>query len=270
MPVSINNTQIVFNDATVQTTAAVTAPAANVQQFDSTGTWNKPANYNMARIQVWGGGGGGGRGGISSATGGGGGAYNEVTVPLSFLAASLTVTVGAGGLGRTGSNGAGTVGGTSSVPLATAVNGRTAVEAYGGGGGQDFYGGTGGGQLGAGITQASPNVFSGSPVFKTALSFDGTSGGESSLGGIWLGSYAGGNIWGGGAGAGATQAGSSLFGGGGGANNNPGGVAGVSVWGGSGGRATVGAVPGGGGGASASSGANGFNGGAGRVIITCW
>lgn len=113
-------TGFIFPDSTTQATAS---PASvDVQTFASTATWTKPSGgYRMARIQVWGAGGGGGRSASAgTAYGGGGGAYNEITVPLSYLAASLTVTVGGGGAGATVA-GSGSAGGTSSVPLATSV-----------------------------------------------------------------------------------------------------------------------------------------------------
>jgi hypothetical protein len=103
-------------------------PAADVQTFNSSGTWTKPASGSMARIQVWGGGGGASRGGAQTeANGGGGGGYNEIILPLSSLGATESVTVGAGGAGRTGSNGSGTAGGTSSF--------GSHCTAYGGGAG---------------------------------------------------------------------------------------------------------------------------------------
>jgi hypothetical protein len=221
------------------------APTPDVQTFDSTGTWTKPTGYTMARVQVWGGGGGGGR--TSSAnigSGGGGGGYNEITVPISYLAATVTATVASGGLGAT-TNTSGAVGGQSSFALATAYLGRSSVDAYGGGGG-GATGGGGGGQLSAGTTGS---IIGGDPLNNNA--WHGGSGGCFNLGACP-----------------ATPATGALFGGGGGTYT--GGTAAVSLYGGVGGVNAAGTQPGGGGGASRSGNTNGSNGAAGRIVVTCW
>ena len=152
------------------------------QQFDVSGTWNKPAQDGivigkLALVQVWGGGGGGGRGSPELPSGGGGGQYSEMFLNLADLDSSVTVTVGAGGVGRTGSSGDGTAGGSSSfgaflTALGGAGGGATGVTALGGlslggtvrhwGGGsglasgdvqQDsFFGGAGGSRTRAGFS----------------------------------------------------------------------------------------------------------------------
>lgn len=249
-------TGFIFPDSTTQATAL---PATvNVQTFTSTATWTKPSGgYRMARIQVWGGGGGGGRSNAINATGaGGGGAYNEMTVPLSYLAATVTATVGAGGAGATGT-GNGGAGGNSSFALATAFMGRSSVDAFGGGGGGGPLSSTGGaggapgGQLSAG--------------------------GQPTSGGVAQGAFgtpnAGASFWAGGAGGWNNginnfDGQSSVFGGGGGAPNGL--VAGVSLYGGNGGLNAAGAQPAGGGGCSWSANVNGSNGAAGQIIVTCW
>jgi hypothetical protein len=105
------------------TWASVAQPPSDIQTITSTSTWTKPTGgQTMARIMVWGGGQGGG-----TSNGGSGGGYNEQTVPISYLAATVTATVGAGGAG-----GSGGTGGTSAFPLATAVNGVSTVSAGGG------------------------------------------------------------------------------------------------------------------------------------------
>lgn len=224
--------------------------SVDTQTFDATATWTKPTGgQTMARIQLWGGGGGGSRSSnASDTTGGGGGGYNEITVPISYLASSLTVTVAAGGNGATVS-GSGSAGGTSSIPLSTAVNGRTTIAAYGGGGGgrisSSQSGGGGGGQLSAGTTNGTS---AGQPSIATQ--------GESGTGGFWHGN---------GGSSGGNNAGSVFGGGGGGATSG-----GSSVYGGAGGANAAGTAPGGGGGCSNTSNTNGSNGAAGRVVITCW
>jgi hypothetical protein len=223
--------------------------SVDVQTFNSTGTWTKPSGYAMARIQLWGGGGGAGQG--PDIAGGGGGAYNEITVPISYLAATVTATVGSGGAGAT-VPGLGSAGGVSSFALATAFNGISTIYAYGGGGGGDFsvsIGPPGGGQLGLN----SPAV---------AVGTMGFTGGAP----LWNGGQSGG--FNGGSSISGTG---STFGGGGGGGL----VGGVSVYGGAGGvgtasTATAGSAPGGGGGAGGGSFVVGGNGAAGRVVITCW
>ena len=284
MPSSLNGTGVTFNDTTTlqsgnipaanlgtgtansttflrgDKTWAAPSGTVNVQTFNSSGTWTKPASGSMARIQVWGGGGGAGRANATNRqTGGGGGGYNEITVPLSTLAASVTVTVGAGGAGRSGSTGVGSVGGTSSFGALLSAFG-------GGGGGGDTIaltartGGGGGGALSAGSAAIGGSA-TGSIIGRPKLigQSDGTGG-----------------IWGGGTGifdsefSVVRQNGDAVFGGGAGswgANE----TRGLSVHGGDGGaRNNAGVQPGGGGGASSSTNGNGFNGAAGSVIVTVW
>jgi hypothetical protein len=230
----------------------------NVQTFNASGTWTKPTiNGNIAgrfaRIQVWAGGGGAGRGpNNSSASGGGGGGYNEIVVPLSTLGATVTVTIGAGGVGRTGSTGFGTAGGQTSF--------GSHCTAYGGGGGAgntDSSGG-GGGQLSAGATGSNGDIGRPRTGFRAASSSGyGTVFGFHGFtfhGGTSLNGSPGDALYGGGAGSVgyAERRGLSVYGGAGGARNN------------------VGEQPGGGGGASSSNNGNGRNGAAGRVIVTVY
>jgi hypothetical protein len=113
---------------------------SDVQSFLTSGTWVKPSSGAFALVRVWGGGGSGGRN--NQAGGGGGGACNEGLYKLADLPDSCTVTVGAGGAGRS-TDGSGSTGGTSSFSGA----GITTLSAFGGAGGigSSFEGGGGGG-----------------------------------------------------------------------------------------------------------------------------
>ena len=118
--------------------------AADQQVFTSSGTWTKPSGFSSkayALIQLWGAGGGGNRAsGSNQASGGGGGGYNERWILLSALGSTETVTIGAGGLGRTGSAGDGANG--SNTTFGSWLTG------YAGNGTLDCLGGT---ILGAGL-----------------------------------------------------------------------------------------------------------------------
>jgi hypothetical protein len=258
--------KVIFTDGTTQTTA-IAAGTTNVRVFTTSGTWTKPAStlgYSMARIQVWGGGGGGGKStNTNSAGAGGGGGYNEITIPLSYLASSVFVTVGSGGTGAI-FTGVGGDGGTSTVTFSTPwpqAGGISAIQAEGGKGGSfsagDLYGGDGGGPLAASATININNEGRGARA--SANNTDGI--------------YYGG---GGGGGFGLRPAGAnSVFAGAGGSvGTSSGSVAGgLSVYGGAGGTGDIsvagtGTAPAGGGGAAHNPNINGGTGGAGRVVIT--
>jgi hypothetical protein len=242
MPSSLNGTGVTFNDATTLNSNSV-----NVQTFTSTGTWTKPTDgKTMAFIQVWGGGGGSGRHGIASATGGGGGGgYNEITVPLSYLASSVTASIGAGGSAATVVNTNAGSGGDSTFALATAWNGATTVGATGGIG-------------------ATYNVCSGG--------FDGGSGGkprtQTTITALYGYEWLGGNGVSYGSSLGVYN--SSYYGGGGGGRPSvvP---AGQSMYGGAGGvNGAAGTQPGGGGAGSNTNNTVGGAGAAGQITVTCW
>ena len=257
------NGNVLTSNGSAWTSAA--PPVINTQTFDivGTNTWTKPSGYSAnsrVLIQAWGGGGSGARQSTAgSCGGGGGGGYNERWLNLSQMGATETVTIGAGGASRTGSNQAGDQGGNTSV--------GSLITAYGGAGSPlTNNGGGGGGQLSAGSGQAP-----GRPNIQTD-----ESGGEFKQGGGSSASSALGKNdalfhgGGGGFGTAAAQSGSSsVWGGGGGGGGNATAAAGSSSFGGNGGAGgttgTAGTQPGGGGGGgTTTSGA----GAAGRVIIT--
>ncbi len=263
---------VLTSDGTTWTSAAPAGGGTiNTQTFNSSGTWTKPAGYSAnsrVLIEAWGAGGSGSRQSTATAAaGGGGGGYNSRWITLSAMGGTETITIGAGGASRTGSNQTGATGGNTTV--------GSLITAYGGGGGAAYTGGAGGGQLSAGSIGGLPgeplivsrhiwqsSTYQGSPngrltsnncgdtisVRPSAFNHGG-GGGTGSSADIYAGCD---SVWGGG---------------GGGANTT--GAGGVSSFGGNGGAAgstgTAGSQPGGGGGGGTStSGA----GGSGRVIIT--
>lgn len=286
----------------------ITPKAANVQTFNSSGTWTKPTGFGASArvlIQCWGGGGSGGLGShlYGSAGGGGGGGYEERWMNLSELASSVTATVGAGGAAMT------------TVTISTANPGGntsfgTHIYAYGGGGGcgtsgsGGAHGGGGGGSLSAGTNATSGQGLPGRPyivspairvidntiLVKTLSYIDlhGTAGAAQSAGCciyypyIYLAEKHGG---GGGShaitGVNSNSPGApSVYGGGGGGSvNSVGGGAkagGTSTYGGAGGAAglttgNAGVAPGGGGGGGREVFAGSGSSGAGaagRIVVT--
>jgi hypothetical protein len=233
------------------------------QEFTTTGTWYNPyanaaANASLTGneqvlVMAWGGGGGGAANGTSRYDGGGGGSCVIGQLPLTYFTNTCSVTVGAGGALRSGTQGVATDGGNTIF----VINSTSSLIAYGGGGGSTSAdrGGGGGGILGAPIAGGT----GGEPL-----------GGANAAGGL----VAGASTFGGGGGAG-NNGGISIFGGGGGAhgliavggNSVYGGAGGggntlsFSIFGGQGGNTTVAPTsPGGGGGSVATSGQNGARG----------
>lgn len=100
------------------------------QTFNSSATWTKPGSGTWAFVEMWGGGQGGGRD-VSgwNRLGGEGGEYIAFWVPFVALPASASVTIGAGGAGKTanGNSVAGDPGGNTSFLGMTARGGRIEV-----------------------------------------------------------------------------------------------------------------------------------------------
>lgn len=259
-----DNTKMMTPQRVAQAIEAL-AKRFDEQIFTASGTWTKPAGYSpdaLVLIEAWGGGGGGGRdSGAPFGGGGGGGGYTQRWMRLADLPATVAVTIGAGGAGRTGSNGDGSTGGNSTF--------GAFLTAYGGGGGQSAQttnlGGGGGGELGAG-TVGQPGLLGGGDPRAMPTTFQGYA--QTAFGG----------------GAGGTGAGSSPAngpgknavygggGGGGGVNSASPTAGGTSLYGGAGGTGgdaaptpTDGVAPAGGGGGGA--GVNGGNGARGEIRV---
>jgi len=208
--------------------------AVNVQTFNSSGTWTKPATGTVALVEVWGAGGSGARQGDFSGSGGGGGGYAAKVFFLANLASTVAVTIGAGGASR-------------STNLAGQSGGNTTFGVY-----MRGIGGSGG---------VMGTYDSNKPGGLGGLGDHDGSGGNGGVGGhIGEGGPGGASYYGGG-------------GGGGGSYYEPGGAGGVSTFAGSGGagarnsdNAGNGVTPGGGGGGS-EAGISGA-GGNGKCIVT--
>jgi hypothetical protein len=246
-------------------------------------TWSKPTTggYQWIYIQIWGGGGSGNKLGTSSG-GGGGGGYNELIVPLSFLAASESYTVGSGGAGVTTATG--NTGGTSSFTVTNyPVKGSITLQAFGGAGGTTSGGG------GGSAFSAGSGVVGGAGMYGFGNSTQIQDGIPNQLTRVWEGARgstganlnAGSSYYGGGGGSfggGTGYAGYAAYGGGGGGScNNASGLnpPGQSIFGGNGSAGTAttvpsaGSVPGGGGGGTRAGTTSGA-GGAGQIILTWW
>lgn len=227
---NVDNTADSAKPVSTAQQAALDAKAklADLQTFDASGTWNKPAGAQMVRVVCVGAGGGGG-GGVGGAagtnrnggSGGGGGYFTERWFRASDLGATVAITVGVGGTGGTGGSSAnggdGTAGGNSSF--------GSHVTAYGGGFGKGGVagtatsGGAGGGSGGVGGNGATTDSTGGLPA-----STAGSSGISGQGAGCVAGANAGGSAeQGGGAGGGVTATTVTTSGAGGGSIQGAGG-----------------------------------------------
>lgn len=204
-----------------------------IQVFNSSGSYTKATNNpSYVVVEVQGGGGGGGGSGVTNGVSGGGGAggYSLKRIDAASLAASETVTIGAGGTGGTGAGG-GTGGTGGATTFGSHVGAAGGVGGFGNTAAANAaIGGAGGGvtipgdivAVGANGECASGNVNAG-----TAHS---GSGGESRFGGGGRGQANGTNA----AGNAASANGGSGGGGGvAGASFQPGGAGGSGrciVW----------------------------------------
>jgi hypothetical protein len=101
------------------------------QVFTASGVFVVPPRVYTVYLTMCGGGGGGGRG---SGYYGGGGAQCWIKQPVSVTPGdSITVTVGAGGTGKTSSDGNGTAGGVSSFGVLLSASGGASVSGAAGG-----------------------------------------------------------------------------------------------------------------------------------------
>lgn len=248
------------------TTLTIVGNQVIVNEYTSGGnTWTKPTGAKTVLVQVWGGGAGGSSDAGGGASGGGGGGFAEHTFNASDLSATVTATVGAGGVAGALHDGNNSTFGSY-------------MTAYGGGGvasGTTAGGGGGGGNTSKGSTSGSPNGGDGGGQGGGVGSSSGTAGGYSVYGGGGGGknaaSVGGESTFGGGGGGGNSKAGGFSFKGGGGGGGAGPQAGGGSVFGGAGGAggdgvtpASDGAVPGGGGGGAS---AGGGAGGAGKIRV---
>jgi len=291
-----NSVKTTYDAALLKTGGTMTGPItfasnqtflSDYQEFTSNGTWTKPANCTMVYVELVGGGAGGGSGATNptanargGGSGGAGGAGLYKLFNASSLTATVSVTIGAGGVGAAG----------VSLFNAAGDNGNS-------GGNTQFGSYLESGAAGGGLGGIDVAVAGGSVSFKASTYINASVGGAGLLGnggaGFFIAFPVGGAGGGGGAGRTAGNTTSAVGGAGGynaflrstSATISAGQNAPINEGGGGGGGSYVtatngmnagnGAFPGGGGGGGAAcddgftSGAGG-NGAAGIVRVWSW
>ena len=229
------------------TTWSSTAPASTyagptVQVFTSSGTFTVPTGVTKALVTVFGGGGGGGYNGVSGSGSNFGGLGGSGTAYVSGLTpgGSITVTVGAGGTGRSSAGTGATAGGTSSfAALVTATGGAAGANGSTSSGANGTFSTTGNKLTsGASVTAFSGGAVGTSATFAAGTGAGGGGGGGMSGGG---GGGAGDNAgpWAGGTAAGSGASGSNGTTSGGAGGGTSGGAGGGTSGGGGGGTGGV-------------------------------
>lgn len=233
--------------------SSTVAKVADFQVFDAGGTWTKPLGTPddaLVIVEAWGAGGGGSdnTGTNSAASGGGGGQYATRIMRAGDLAATVAVTVPAGGA-------AGSPGSPASFGAHVVANGGGAGAGVSTNTNRVASGGGGGGHFGAG-GNGSASSLDATAEPGAAGDTSAGAGGRATTGSPYVLTRGGDGFFGGGGGGSSARSGStsygevggrSVYGGAGGSGRHASGNA-ASVYGGNGGAASSPGAPRGGGG----------------------